>query len=217
MKKTKKTLALLAAASLILGGLFLSCSNSSSDDDEPTDTTQNAGGSSGSATDGTIDGTSDNGGSENQTVSVNAAWDFTGNARDGEAVDGVSATKGGAQPTEVIELTTNKTGSGATMTVLTNTKCEWNGKLQFSTGSSDKDLFTITTDAACTAVIKVGSASSSKASGKVNALKLGETTIFDFDTVDTAATAVEKTVFLTKGTNTFSGSGITIATITLSN
>ena len=114
-------------------------------------------------------------------------------------------------------MTTNKTGSGATMTVLTNTKCEWNGKLQFSTGSSDKDLFTITTDAACTAVIKVGSASSSKASGKVNALKLGETTIFDFDTVDTAATAVEKTVFLTKGTNTFSGSGITIATITLSN
>ena len=150
------------------------------------------------------------------TVTVNAAWDFTSNARDGTAVDGVSATKGGSQPSSAIELTTNKTGSGAKMTVLTNTKCEWNGKLQFSTGESDKDLFTITTDAACTAVIKVGSASSSKTSGKVNALKLGNTTIYDFDTKDTKD-AVEKTVSLAKGANTFSGSGICISTVKLSN
>lgn len=157
-----------------------------------------------------------NGGSVD-TVTVNASWDFTSNARDGTAVDGVSATKGGSQPTSEIELTTNKTGSGATMKVLTATKCEWNGKLQFSTGSKYVDLFTITADADCTAVIKVGSASSSKTSGKVNALKLGDTEIFNFDTVDTKADAVEKTVSLTKGANKFTGSGITIATVKLSN
>ena len=158
-----------------------------------------------------------NGGSVEQTVTVNASWDFTSNARDGTAVDGVSATKGGSIPSTELELTTNKTGSGATMKVLTATKCEWNKKLQFSTGSDDKDLFTITADADCTAVIKVGSASSTKSSGKVNALKLGETTIFNFDTVDTKADAVEKTVSLTKGENKFTGSGITIATVKLSN
>ncbi len=164
--------------------------------------------------------TDDNGGSDDQetteTVTVNAAWDFTSNARDGTAVDGVSATKGGSQPSSAIELTTNKTGSGATMTVLTNTKCEWNGKLQFSTGESDKDLFTITADADCTAVIKVGSSSGSKTSGKVNALKLGSTVIYDFDSKDTKD-AVEKTVSLAKGANTFSGSGICISTVKLSN
>ena len=147
--------------------------------------------------------------------SIDAAWDFTGNARDGKAVDGVSATKGGVQPSSPIELTTNKTGSGATMTVLTGTKSEWNSKLQFSTGSKDVDLFSITTDAACTAVIKVGSSSSSKTSGKVNALKLGDTVIFDFDTVDTAADAVEKTVSLAEGENKFTGSGVSIFTVTL--
>lgn len=152
-----------------------------------------------------------------QTVTVDAAWDFTSNKRDGDAVDGVSATKGGSQPTSEIELTTNKTGSGATMKVLTATKCEWNGKLQFSTGTKDYDLFTITADADCTAVIKVGSASSSKSNGKVNALKLGDTVIFNFDTVDTKADAVEKTVSLTKGENKFTGSGITISTVKLSN
>ncbi|WP_298533452.1 hypothetical protein [uncultured Treponema sp.] len=155
-------------------------------------------------------------GSGEQTVTIDAAWDFTNNVRAGTAVDGVSATKGGSQPESEIELTTNKTGSGATMKVLTATKCEWNGKLQFSTGSKDVDLFTITTDADCTAVIKVGSASSSKTSGKVNALKLGDTTIYDFDSIDTKD-AVEKTVSLTKGENKFTGSGITIATVKLSN
>lgn len=148
---------------------------------------------------------------------INASWDFTANVRDGTSVDGISASKGGSQPSTNIELTTNKTGSGATMTVLQNTKCEWNKKLQFSTGESDKELFVLTTDETCTAVIKVGSASSTKGSGKVNALKLGETVIFDFDSVDTKADAVEKTVSLAKGVNTFSGSGITISTIKLSN
>lgn len=148
---------------------------------------------------------------------INASWDFTANVRDGTSVDGISASKGGSQPSTNIELTTNKTGSGATMTVLQNTKCEWNKKLQFSTGESDKELFVITTDETCTAVIKVGSASSAKSSGKVNALKLGETVIFDFDSVDKKADAVEKTVSLAKGVNTFSGSGITISTIKLSN
>ena len=146
---------------------------------------------------------------------MNAAWDFTGNARGGTAVDGVSATKNGSQPASAIELTTNKTGSGATMTVLTNTKCEWNGKLQFSTGKSDNDLFTITADADCTAVIKVGSSSGSKTSGRVNALKLGSTVIYDFDSKDTKD-ATEKTVSLKKGANTFSGSGVCILKVTLS-
>lgn len=195
MKKFSKLAIMGGALALLLSFGFVSCSDSGSDDSS-----------------GTNYSPVDNGGS----VDVNASWDFTSNARDGTAVDGVSATKGGAIPSSEIELATNKTGSGATMTVLTNTKCEWNGKLQFSTDTKDVDLFTITTDADCTAVIKVGSASSSKTSGKVNALKLGDTTIYNFDSLDTKD-AVEKKVSLTKGENTFSGSGITIATVKLSN
>ena len=152
--------------------------------------------------------------SGSSSSSVNAAWDFTGNARDGNNVDGISSAKGGTTPESPCELTTNKTGSGATMTVLTDTKSMWNGKLQFATGDSDKELFTITADEACTAVINVSSASSSKTAGKVNALKLGETVIFDFDSVD-AVDEVEKTVSLAKGENKFTGSGVSIHKVTL--
>ncbi len=213
MKKLSKTFAAISALALILSaGMFVSCSDSD-DSDNGGNTTNTVVDDSQNQPEGT---TGNNGGSVEQTVTVNASWDFTSNARDGTAVDGVSATKGGSQPTSEIELTTNKTGSGATMKVLTATICEWNGKMQFSTGSKDVDLFTITTDADCTAVIKVGSASSSKTSGKVNALKLGDTTIYDFDSIDTKD-AVEKTVSLTKGANKFTGSGITIATVKLSN
>lgn len=209
MKKCTKTLALLAAAALLSGGLFLSCANSDDEEEQQQEQQNNNNESENSSE-------SENTSEAETKVTVNAAWDFTENARDGSAVDGISATKGGAQPTSAIELTTNKTGSGATMTVLTNTKCEWNSKLQYSTGQNEYDLFTITTDEACTAVIKVASSSGTKTSGKINALKLGSTTIYDFDSVDTKD-AAEKTVSLSKGANTFSGSGVSIYTVTLSN
>ena len=221
----KRLVKISALAALAVSLAFSTVACSDGDDDDSTTPAADAGtvntpdtdaSQSNDSSDNTTTDTPDTPAAE-QTVTVDAAWDFTGNKRDGTAVDGVSATKGGSQPTSEIELTTNKTGSGATMKVLTATKCEWNGKLQFSTGSKDYDLFTITADVDCTAVIKVGSASSSKSSGKVNALKLGDTVIFNFDTVDTKADTVEKTVSLTKGENKFTGSGITISTVKLSN
>ncbi|MCM1322454.1 MAG: hypothetical protein NC041_06200 [Bacteroides sp.] len=211
MKKTTRIAALLAAAALIFGGLFFSCSDG--DDGDNTGAGQDSGNTGSTTAGGGSSGGSSGGG--NETITIDAAWDFTGNARSGKAVDGVSATQGGEIPSEAFELKTNKTGSGATMLIGTVIKCEWNGKLQFSTGTKDSDLFVINADAACTATISVGSASSSKSSGKVNALKLGETVIYNFDSVDTKDVA-EKTIQLAKGENNFTGSGVVITKVVLS-
>ncbi len=143
------------------------------------------------------------------------SWDFSGNARAGSAVDGVTATKGGSQLSSAVELKTNKTGSGATMSVLTASKCEWNGKLQFSTGTKELDLFSITVNEPCTAVITVSSSSGSKSAGKVNTLKLDGKVIYDFDSLD-AKDPTDKTVKLSKGENKFTGSGVSIHAVTVS-
>ena len=93
-------------------------------------------------------------------VTVNAVWDLASgaNASNNAAIKAFANTNKALDSNEVI---TPDSGSGATLTIIANqyNKIKYNGGIQQSSGSTERDFAELKVDGACTVKIKAKGAS----------------------------------------------------------
>ena len=201
MKKTKRTLVLLATALLILGG-GISCSNSSSDDDDAIETVTTPSNSSNET--------------EEEPVSVTSVWNFKEGAN-ASANETITTYTTATCPTSEITITAD-TGSGGALYLLVQRVCgvKYDSGLQWSSYSNEIDVMRLTVDSDCTLTIQGKAVSDDSSSTNPHSFSVNKKQIYTCE--DTSeATEQTWTVDLGKGTNTIAVSGMTFISFALSN